>query len=159
MDFLLSNLRPDFLLIDDVDKANADQALATLLDVLERFKSEHPHVTVIMTANMVSGFDHGMLRPGRIDTFVEFKLPRRSERGELLRRYGVDGVSAAHLLERATKGLSHDYVRELALALKHEALEDVLETARTMRRLLAATKPPPAATAPAGAPAPTKAGS
>lgn len=152
MQFLLDNLLPDFVIIDDVDKAAVGSAIPTLLDVLARFKTEGATASAILTANGVADFDKGLLRPGRVDTWVEFKLPDDSERAAVLRRYCDDlGVDAAPLvigrLAKESAGLSQDYLREIALSLRHGEAGEVAEQIRAMKALLA--EPVPAA-APTG---------
>ena len=139
--FLLRNLQPDFLMIDDVDKADTSKALPTLLDVLQRFKTEHPDVSVLMTANKTDDFDTGLLRPGRIDTWVPFEMPDESERRTILSHYLIENKvtldeAAVTKCVEMTDGLSQDYIREVALALKYEETEHVLTTILFMVELL-----------------------
>jgi hypothetical protein len=165
--FLLTHLAPDFLMIDDVDKADPGKGLPTLLDILQRFKTDHPHVSVLMTANKTDGFDPGMLRPGRIDTWVKFGLPNTDQRRVLFTRYldehkvTLDPLKLEAFIEM-TDGLSQDYVRGIALELKYDEVEHVSKTIAHMIELLKkAEKAEKArnekATAPSATPAESKA--
>lgn len=139
--FLLNNLRPEFLLIDDVDKADVSKALPTLLEILQRFKSDHRSTSVLMTANTVSKFDAGLLRPERIDTWIEFPLPEAEERREILSRYAekfeahVTPEQMRELVEITDK-LSQDYLREVAQLLRYDEVEHVVKTIALMQKLL-----------------------
>jgi len=148
--FLLTNLAPDFLIIDDVDKADPGKGLPTLLDILQRFKTEHPRVSLLMTANNTEGFDAGMLRPGRIDTWTSFELPSPEERHILFTRYLAEAKleiesPVLEKLVEMTDGLSHDYVRGIAIELQYDEVEHVSKTIEHMTALLnksvAARKP------------------
>jgi hypothetical protein len=149
--FLLENLKPDFLLVDDVDKADVTQGLPTILEILQRFKSDFSTTSVILTANTVSKFDTGFLRPGRVDTWIEFPTPEEDERREILTRY-----LAAHKtvltpeqlskLVSITAGLSQDYLREVALLPHYEDVDEVTKTVFLMQKLKEKAKavaPPP----------------
>lgn len=153
--FLLENLRPDFLIINDVDKADVSKGVPTVLEVLERFKVEYPWVSVLMTANTTTKFDLGMLRPGRIDTWVRFQLPQKEERREILDRYlEKNAISALpsqlETLVEMTEGLSQDYLREIALELKYDDFAHVTGNIQLRQDLLKAATT--AAAPPSGAP-------
>jgi KaiC/GvpD/RAD55 family RecA-like ATPase len=159
--FLLDSLNPDFIIFDDMDKADVTKGLPTILDVVQRFKTDYKKTSIIMTANSVSNFDEGLLRPGRIDTWVEFKLPDAEERRTILEQYinqlESKAISEAEVasLVRATSKLSHDYIREVALQLRYEPTAHVLENVAIMRQLLKdAKKEGKAPTAPSTAKAP-----
>lgn len=139
--FLLQGLQPDFLLIDDVDKASIDKAVPTLLGILIAMKRQFPKIGTILTANAVTKLDPGFFRPGRIDTWVEFKKPDVRERRTLITGYMtefhevIDSKTVDRLVEK-TDGLTHDYVREVALMLKYDTIEDVLHTIDTMQKIV-----------------------
>lgn len=139
--FLLDALAPDFLLIDDVDKADVQSAIPTLLDILSRFKTEHTKTSVIMTANTTKQFDAGLLRPNRIDTWIEFPKPEEEERRAILLQYikafSIQvSDSIVEALVKATASLTQDYVREAAHMLKYEDPGDAIRTVELMRKLL-----------------------
>lgn len=141
--FLISNLQPDFLIIDDVDKADTAKGLPTLLEILQRFKNEYTSTSLIMTSNTTDTFDDGFLRPGRVDTWEEFKLPEAEERRALITKYVDEFKSPAsteHLdeLVKLTEGLSHDYLREVALELRYDEIDHVVKTVTLMHALLKA---------------------
>lgn len=145
LSFLIEYLRPDFLLIDDVDKISMDRGLPTLLDVLQRFKTEHSFASVIMTANSIQSFDKGFLRPGRIDTWIEFKMPNGEERKAILENYLKEaGVALADdeiaKVVEMTDGLSQDYLREIVTCFKHDNSDDVAKSIELMKSLLGIKK-------------------
>lgn len=139
--FLLNNLAPEFLIIDDIDKVDVSNTLPALLESLQRLKSIA--TTTLMTANIVSGFDKGLLRPGRIDTWLEFAMPNRDERCEVLREYALlfdveISLQQVEALADVTDTLSHDYLRELILELRQcGSFDDVVQSVPLMRSLLA----------------------
>jgi len=141
VDFLIKSLHPDFLLVDDIDKANMGQSLATLLSILQRFKTDYPKLTVLITANAIDRFDPGFFRPGRIDTWVEFEPPDDKERETILRLYcenlkvPTKDEEIASLVA-ASDGLTQDYIRELAYELRCDDIAHVLERVAQMRALL-----------------------
>jgi hypothetical protein len=145
LSFLIEYLRPDFLIIDDVDKINAEKGLPTLLDVLQRFKTEHSFASVIMTANSITSFDKGFLRPGRIDTWIEFAMPNSEERKAILENYLKEaGVVLADdeiaKVVEMTDGLSQDYLREIVTCFKHDKSDDVAKSIELMKSLLGIKK-------------------
>ena len=153
VDFLLRALEPTFLLIDDIDKANMNSNVATLLSVLQRFKTDYPTLTVLITANAIERFDPGFFRPGRIDTWVEFSPPDEDERRTILAEYlrslnvpiSEDGMKR---VVDAADGLTQDYIRELAYELRCDDVDHVLERIEQMHAILKKSGP---ATSTAGA--------
>ena len=141
--FILSKLRPDFLIIDDLDKIEQlSHKVLLLFDILETVRTECPYVSVIFTANDICEFDPALLRPGRIDEIHEFKMPDKAERKALLIGYlkefnKGDAYQDEVIDELAeqTEGLSHAYIREVALQLKYYDAETVLKTIYNMLML------------------------
>lgn len=129
--FLARNLRPKFVMIDDIDKMQFGNATATLLEVIRRLKAD-VGCSVVMTANQIGGFDEGLLRPGRVDRFVEFPLPDSAERRTVLEQYLLHpGLVLDDQLITASDGLSHDYLRDAADRINRgESLKMVSETLR-----------------------------
>ncbi len=142
--YLFENLSPDFLLIDDVDKVDVGNALSTLLEVLQRLKRSS--TAVVMTANAIDGFDVGLLRPERIDTWIEFGLPDVAERRAVLASYASAMQSTVpprdlDELAQVSCGLSHDYLRELVTELRQNgSMPDTRAMISTMKRLLGSVK-------------------
>lgn len=150
---ILNGLKPDFMLIDDIDKvADLASALPTLLTTLATLKEQHADVTVVLTANSVAVLDAAFIRPGRIDEVLEFETPDEAERVEILRGYGMaDPV----LLATETAGLTAAYLRELALQRTLFPSVDVAPTVQKMKELadhmaIASGPPSPAPTKPGG---------
>lgn len=145
---MLRHLAPDFLIVDDVDKVQAGNALPSLLEIVQQFKLEGGHTSLILTANAVSGFDKGLLRPGRIDTWLEFKLPELGERKAVITSYaeqlGVEiSVDQVSDLADKTDTLSHDYLRELVTELRQcGSFDETIALALLQKNLLALATPP-----------------
>lgn len=140
--FICKALRPEFLLIDEIDKAEIMTTLPTILDILQVFKVDHVSTSIILTANVIDEFDDGFLRPGRVDTWVEFSPPDVSERAEILDKYlkSQEGVHVPealfNMIVDKTDGLTQDYLREISLMLKYETPDEVLEAIDTWKKML-----------------------
>jgi hypothetical protein len=140
--YLLQHLSPEFLIIDDVDKIQTGNALPTLLEIVQRFKDGDGRATLLMSANTITNFDPGFLRPNRIDTWLEFKLPDKEERKEVLTAYTKQmGVRFSEgdidILAQVSEGLSHDYLREIVFEMKRCGdFREVMDLTRLMKGLL-----------------------
>lgn len=145
--FILCKVKPDFLIVDDIDRIDYESNMLRLFDVLAGIREEAPHVSIIFTANNIRRFDPAFLRPGRIDEILEFDPPNDNERMDILKGYmnefGIEAlegdVNYEKLLDKiitATAGFSHAYIKEVALQLKYCSLEKVLELVEKMKRLI-----------------------
>lgn len=139
LSFLVSGLQPGLLVLDDLDRvADMPTVLPMLLEDLSDLKARHPSVTAILTANSVKPFDAATLRPGRIDQVIEFQDPEPEERKMLLegylREFGakVDNIDP---IVQETEGLTAAYLREIAVQLRKDPMEEVLDTIRKMKVL------------------------
>lgn len=142
LSLVLGGLKPDFLILDDIDKvADIAAAMPSLLSALVELKEKHPQVTLIMTANTLAPFDASFLRPGRIDEVLVFPAPGAKERRALLDGYltefDVPSLSVADIdgLLRATRGLTAAYLRDVAVQLKFSSVAEVAHTVRLLKRL------------------------
>ena len=144
LDFLLKQLKPSFLLVDDIDKcATIALVLPTLLSLLSDLRAKHPKLTVILTAATAVGLDPALVRPRRIDKIIEFELPDVGEREQILSEYGV---SQLHLIKlaRATKGLTAAYLQGIAAQLRcGDPLTEVLSDIKRMKKLDTTASGPP----------------
>jgi hypothetical protein len=144
LDFLVDNLNPDFLIVDDLDRA-ADLAtvLPTLLTVFSDFRGKHPGVTVVLTANDYKVLDVALLRPGRIDELVEFHPPKPDERRLILLGYleelRVTCVDPEPIVT-ASEGLTAAYLKEVALQFRYRKPEEVLARTKKMVELAVPSK-------------------
>lgn len=139
--FIMDALRPDFIMVDDVDKADVNHSLPAILSILTELKMRKTHTSLLLTANNVGSFDHGFLRPGRIDTWMTFDTPDEFTRREILIGYlGTAGVRLSQKsidnFVRITADLTQDYLREIAQRLKYEDEEEVIDVIMSMRKLL-----------------------
>lgn len=64
--FIVSVLRPDVIVVDDIDRASRDSA--DMLERIERIKGSIK--LLVVTANNLDRIDHALLRPGRFDDVV-----------------------------------------------------------------------------------------
>ncbi len=140
LSFLISGLKPDFLILDDIDRiTEMATALPMLLETLTDLKERHPSVTAILTANDVSAFDPAVIRPGRVDRVLEFQAPGGRDREVLLRGYLAEfGVSPMNLAPfiKATDGLTAAYLREVVIQIKNSKdPKDVLDNIKVMKAL------------------------
>jgi len=139
--FFMDIMEPDFIIIDDVDKAKVESSLPSILDVLVEVKTNAKRTSVLLTANNVSNFNEGFYRPGRINSWHEFGLPSQKERREVLKGYCNDSkvvldedIMTALLAH--SEGMTGDYLRESIQRFKYESTEDVLSYLKKMRGLL-----------------------
>ncbi|MBC8221142.1 MAG: ATP-binding protein [SAR86 cluster bacterium] len=141
INFIIDNLEPEYLIIDDIDKILWGSSLSTLLAVLEGLKTNNPDTVVILTANDTGVIDKALLRPGRIDEIIEFHPQDEEEQERILRGYldkfnisiSDDDIKA---VVSSTEGLTAAYIREVAVQLKYKAVKDVLETVTIMRKFI-----------------------
>lgn len=131
LDLILDGLRPEFIIIDDIDRApDLIKSLSKLFAILTSFKQKHPKVTIIMTANDISKLDGALRRPGRIDEVFEFKSPSPEERAILIKGYLEEFTTSCSDLDKVVEAcadLTPAYLREFALQFRYETLEGVLE--------------------------------
>lgn len=130
---LLLLAKPDFVLLDDMDRMGTDstkEALDTLGEL---------GITCFLTANDIGRFDEATLRPGRIDRVIEFGLPTAEDRKALFESYRdqfkAPTVSGLDRLVELSQGLSHSHCKEIAGRLRRETLEEVTTGVETMHRL------------------------
>lgn len=97
--------------------------------------------SLLLTANVVASFDHGLLRPGRIDTWMTFGMPDADERRRIIKGYMNEAnvVISDDIIENfvmITADLTQDYLREIAQRLKYEEVGEIVEVIMSMRKLL-----------------------
>lgn len=139
--FMLEGLAPDFLFIDDIDKAGIDKALPTLLSLMTHIKKKHPEICIILAANNAKKLDTSFRRSGRVDKKVKFELPCDEEQAVIFKNYLSDFKVAPlspadfQTITEATKKLPGADLREVALQLRYAPLEEVLELVADMQEL------------------------
>lgn len=139
--FIVDALKPDFIMVDDVDKADVNHSLPTILGILQELKMHKTKTSLLLTANVVASFDHGLLRPGRIDTWMTFGMPDADERRRIIKGYMNEAnvVISDDIIENfvmITADLTQDYLREIAQRLKYEEVGEIVEVIMSMRKLL-----------------------
>lgn len=141
--FLLDALKPGFLIIDDIDRAQVTEVCARILFMLVRLKSRYPAMTVLLSANDPAKLDEALLRCGRIDIPLPFEAPDRDETEgmvtSMLRQHGVPEWRATRdVVGRIVDGSTdfpHADLDDLCRRLRHEELDDVLTSVRLLRSL------------------------
>jgi len=137
--FLISGMKPTFLILDDIDRVSDNKTIPLLLAVMSKIKDQHKSVTCVLTANSLDSFDPAFLRPGRVDKIIEFEDPSIEEREAILRGYldefGAQVGVNLRKLAQATVGLTPAYLREIAVQLQCETVDEVLDTIKQMKRL------------------------
>lgn len=143
--FLLDTLKPSALILNDVDRAPVEKIGPRLLYLFETLKAKHPDVPLVLTVNDPGKLDSALLRPGRIDKSIEFKLPDVAERTQLIlaladeHSIGLCFGQAEHIAGE-TDGLSHAYIAHLMEAMAHEPEATVLADMKALRALAVPAK-------------------
>ena len=140
--FLVETLRPAFLVIDDLDRADIAAVNARVLFLLERLKTHYPWMTVVLSVNDPAKLDAALLRCGRIDIPVEFGAPERDEVEQMVagmcagHGVRVDGRSVERIAIEAVSGqFTHAYLDDLCRRLRHEPLEDLIASIGLLKAL------------------------
>lgn len=134
VDIMLKTFKPDLFLIEEFDKAS--NKLDSTLLFFERLKSNN--ITVVLTANKISGFNPAAIRPKRIDRIVQFTFPTKEEIIELINHYSEssneNNIKLAELL--TDKKFSHAYVVEFAKKMKdnYEEMEEYIKFLMRIRK-------------------------
>jgi SpoVK/Ycf46/Vps4 family AAA+-type ATPase len=132
---LLEALRPDMLLIDDVDRAPADAVRSRMLFMFEQLR--HSIRLIAITANDPTKFDSALLRSERIDDAIEFSLPDREEREEIIRTSKHVRVADVPRLVDATGEFNCADIAGLVRRLRYQTVEDALACVGRLRALAA----------------------
>lgn len=141
IDFLLSGLQPEYIVIDDIDKIFFGNTNATLLHTMEHIKLNHPQTTILLTANQIDKMDAALLRPGRIDEIVEFGCHDVIERLEIIRGYvklfnrKISKKDIKRLVE-VTSGLTAAYLKEAVIQLKYLSPDKLINNITKTKSLL-----------------------
>jgi SpoVK/Ycf46/Vps4 family AAA+-type ATPase len=134
LESIVENLKPKFLLIDDLDKI-VIQNLSKVLNFLTQVKITNPGIIIMITANSLN-FDSALKRPGRIDQKHYIGAPSDNDRLILIKQF-CDSQTCSKtidLLSKQTKGLTTASIKELCLQLNFKSIEDVLITAEELKR-------------------------
>ena len=140
LDFIVNGLCPNFLIVDDIDRApDLEKSLPTLFSILSDFKCKHPNITVAMTINDISKLDVALIRPERIDEIIELEPPDVEERSDILKGYlGAFKVTQevdVQKLSEATDGLTAAYLQEIALQFRYRPQDKVIKLVARMNEL------------------------
>ncbi len=93
-DFVSKNYSPAILFCEDLDKAFEDPAqINAIQNTLDGIDSKNSEVIVVLTTNFLDQVPTGIVRPGRIDTIINFTAPDPAATEKLIRHYG-NGVIA-----------------------------------------------------------------
>jgi proteasome regulatory subunit len=137
---------PVILFIDEIDaiasKRTQDSQVSdrevqrTLMQLLAEMDGFNPlaRVKVIAATNRPDILDPAILRPGRFDRIVQFELPTKEERLEILkihtRRMPLNGVNL-RLYANKWDGLSGADIKAICTEAGLKSIRHVLENART----------------------------
>lgn len=143
LSFLLDALCPNFLLIDDFDRAPVDETRARLLFLFEHLKATHPRINITVTVNKPDALDEALLHSGRIDEAVNFPLPDDEERGDVLAQHLAlhasrllpGTLNAVERLTVETDGFNHADLGGLVRRLRRLSVEEALGAMKTLRDL------------------------
>lgn len=158
--FLLDALAPQYLLIDDFDRAPVEETRARLLYLFEHLHAAHAGVTIAVTVNDASKLDEAMLRSERIDEAVEFALPDVEERRDVVGRLveihvpgKLDVDAIAHVVA-STDGFNHADLAALVRRFKMKPVTVAIADMLRLRTLAAACgkSDKPGETKPSGSP-------
>lgn len=141
IDFLLSGLKPEYVVVDDIDKIFFGNSNATLLHTMEHIKYNYPGTTVLLTANEIDKMDPALLRPGRIDEIIEFACHKEEERKDIIvgylnlfnRQLSDDKLSE---LIKVTSGLTAAYLKEAVIQIKYLGIDKVIDNLKKTKILL-----------------------
>lgn len=87
-EFVSKNYSPAILFCEDLDKAFEDPAqINAIQNTLDGIDSKNTEVIVVLTTNFLDQVPTGIVRPGRIDTIINFKLPDPESTEKLIRHY------------------------------------------------------------------------
>ncbi len=133
-DFLMQNLKPDTLIIDDIDRCLYSYKL---LSVMENIPRQYKWLTVMLTGNKLTDLDPALVRPSRIDDVIEFDLPNERERIELLKLYMDKEISDTYIqkIAKLTEGMSHAWIKEVALQMSLETEDRLVTRIKKMLRI------------------------
>jgi hypothetical protein len=145
----LRAMRPNALVLDDLDRsADLAKAMPRLLTAVTDLQAARPDLTVYVTANAIERL--APVGPGgevddalvsRIHEIHDFARPDASARARVLASYleGLpdrpDGDDLARVVA-ATDGLTERYVRDAAVALRHDSVDDVVAMILRRRAVL-----------------------
>lgn len=138
--YLLDVLKPNTLVVDDMDRAPVEDVGARILFLMERLKGTHPKTAIILTVNDTTKLDAALLRSDRIDVPIEFPVPTKEETHQLvshlLHHYGVNPDMWGPIVKSVEENdLTHAYVNDLCRRLRHEPLDEVLGSVKFLRHL------------------------
>lgn len=135
---LFNNLKCDFLLIDDIDRLTNSSDTAFLLSQVENLKNLKNNFVFFATTNSISKMDKALLRPGRFDEVIEFKLPNLAERKTLIRKllnsYGVNlDLEKIEKLAKLTDRMSQAFIKEYCSQLRVWGIENFEKTCEKIK--------------------------
>lgn len=143
---LILALKPKVLIFDDFDRlSNINDYIPTILTLMEEIKRRFPNILIIITANDIKPFGTALLRPGRIDEIIEFDPPTLDDIKLLLEFYMNDigaefNESDINQLAELSQGLSHSYIKELAIRKRVFETDHIVKSIEKMKTM-AAIKP------------------
>lgn len=148
--------------IDRVASGERDVKVDDVLNNIDGIESKGSEIITILTTNDVRAIEPAMMRPGRLDAVISVLPPDADAAERLMRLYARSAIAVNEDLAPAAKELSGQIpavIREVVERAKLYAIsrnqsvdnllgEDLLQSARSMKRHLELMKPEVKATAP-----------
>lgn len=120
---LFTTFAPDLILLEELDKSN--YKLNDILIFLERIRKNK--MSIVFTANKINVFDKSLIRPGRIDKLVKFKLPEKNEILELVNYFSpcTQEINVKLTELFFEKKMSHAYIVDLCKRVTNNNYDEV----------------------------------
>lgn len=138
--FIIS-LKPNVIIFDDFDRIpSLTEYMSSILNMITDIKRKFPNVIIILTANDAEKLGSALLRPGRIDEIIDFEPPGKDDIKLLLSSY-MDSIGAEYtkedleVLADLSDGLSHSYIKELAIRKKILSIDEISSSIKRMKEI------------------------
>lgn len=137
MGALLQILKPQVILLDDLDRIDS---LEYMLSEISRYRQAYEQAIIIGAVNDLTVVPNALRRPGRFDEIIEFHLPNKQERLELIRLYSeafkakiMNGHTES--IADATEGMSHAEIREVVLQATILSFNELMKKISHIKRM------------------------
>jgi transitional endoplasmic reticulum ATPase len=127
---IIEGLNSDFIIVDDIDRIVISD-LSSFLYMLESLKNFKNKPAFLASVNSFKRMDKAIIRPGRFDEIIEFKLPNTKQRIEFIMgmcekmEINITPEDANKIAEE-TVGMSQSYLKEYCTVLSIEENVDAV---------------------------------
>ncbi len=100
------DLQPAIVFCEDIDRVVSGERSANMDDILntiDGISGKNDEIMTVFTTNDLSNINGAMLRPGRIDVYIEFIPPDAAAAERLIRTYGGKLVTKSDISEAAKR--------------------------------------------------------